>query len=114
MALTSYAQLQAFIDQVLTTNQQIGDVPNAPHGSFWTSMSYQDFTTGDVPGVTPATKILVVGNSQRSNIIQALLGIGPLFGPSGSIGQMPADGPPFFTIQQIAEIAAWIDAGCPQ
>jgi hypothetical protein len=29
-------------------------------------------------------------------------------------GQMPANGPPFFTDTQIQEIAAWIDAGCPQ
>jgi hypothetical protein len=72
-------------------------------------MSYQEFTTGNVPGVDPPTKILVVGNSAVSNIILALQGVGPLFGPTGNIGQMPADGPPYFTAPQIAEIAAWID-----
>jgi hypothetical protein len=104
MALTSFAQVQAFFTQVLTQNQQINDVPNAPHGPFWTTMSYHDFTTGNVPDVDPPTKILLVGNSAASNIILALQGVGPLFGPTGGIGQMPADGPPFFTAPQIAEI----------
>jgi len=31
----------------------------------------------------------------------------------GTYGQMPAAGPPYFTAAQVAEIAGWIDAGCP-
>jgi hypothetical protein len=113
MALTSFAQVQAFIDQVLTQNDNIASVPNAPHRSFWRTLTYEQFTTDNVPGVDPPTQILVKGNSAASNIIQALQGTGPLFGPTGQFGQMPANGTPF-TAPQIAEIAAWIDAGCPK
>ena len=42
--------------------------------------------------------ILVKGDSAHSNLILALRGQGPLFDPTnGSIGQMPANGPPMFT-----------------
>lgn len=114
MPLKTFAEVQQFIDQVLTQNGEVGAVSNAPHRSFWTTLSYQEFTTGNVPGVSPATRILVVSDSKNSNIIQALQGLGQLFGPDGAIGQMPANGPPFFTDDQIKEIADWIDLGCPQ
>jgi hypothetical protein len=113
MAITSYAQLGQLINTVLEQDGELGDVPHAPHASFWTSLSYDEFVYGNVPGVSPPVPILVIGDSKNSNLIQALQGVGPLFGPNGSIGQMPADGPPFFTDDQIAEIAAWIDARCP-
>jgi hypothetical protein len=58
--------------------------------------------------------VIVKGNSANSNLIIALQGIGTVFGPDSVIGQMPANGPPFFTVDQIASIAAWIDNGCPQ
>ena len=59
--------------------------------------------------------ILVKGDSAGSNLILALRGQGPLFNPDdGPFGQMPADGPPFFTEEQIKEIADWIDAGAPE
>jgi hypothetical protein len=48
------------------------------------------------------------GDSRNSNIIQAMQGVGSLFGPDGSYGQMPANGPPFFTADQIASVAAWM------
>ena len=112
MALTSFAQVQAFIAQVLTTNGE--DASGAPHGNFWsttTGLTYEQFTKGNVPGVN-SVPILVVGDSKNSNIIQALLGTG-LFA-NGSYPRMPAFGPTYFTSDQIAEIAAWIDNGCPQ
>ena len=112
--LTSFAEVQQFITSVLTQNGQMGDVANAPHAAFWNTMTYQQFTTGNVPNINPSVPILVVGDSANSNLIQALQGVGPLFGPNGSYGQMPADGPPFFTQDQIDSIAAWIDAKCPQ
>jgi hypothetical protein len=108
--------LGGYIDSILTANNQIGDVPAAPHLSFWTTLNYKDFTTGTVPGVSgPGSPypILVVGNSANSNLVQALQGVGPLFGPDGNIGQMPADGPPFFTADQVQPIIDWINAGCP-
>ena len=40
---------------------------------------------------------------------------GTIFDPnSGAFGQMPANGPPFFSASQIKAIAGWIDAGCPE
>ena len=112
MALNSFADVQAFIAQVLTTNGE--DASGAPHGNFWNTCTYDDFTKGNVPGVDPAVPILVVGDSKSSNIIQALQGVG-LFDPnSGQYPQMPAFGPTYFTSDQIAEIAAWIDNKCPQ
>jgi len=117
MAITSFTQLQQFITNILAQNNQSADAAHAPHGTFWSKLTYDQFVNGDifVKGVIdPAVKILVVGNSSQSNIILSLRGSGPLFNPNGSYGQMPADGPPFFTDDQINEIAGWIDAGCPQ
>jgi hypothetical protein len=122
MALTplnSFADVQQFITNVLTDNAEIGGVAASPHKSFWSTLSYQQFTTGNVPGVTDDNgrpmSILVKGDSAHSNLILSLRGKGPIFDPStGSIGQMPANGPPMFTDDQINSIAAWIDAGCPQ
>lgn len=118
--LNSFAEVQNFITQVLTQNGEASGVATSPHGSFWTTLSYQDFVTGNVPHVTDPNSgqpipILVKGDSAHSNLILSLQGKGPLFDPVvGSIGQMPANGPPMFTDQQIASIAAWIDAGCPE
>ena len=117
--LNSFADVQNFIDQTLTQNGEQGSVPNSPHKAFWRSLTYDQFVTGSVPGVSdPNTgqpmPILVKGNSAKSNLILSLKGQGPIFGPDGPIGQMPANGPPFFTADQIASIAAWIDNGCPR
>jgi hypothetical protein len=118
--LNSYAEVQAFITAVLTQNNEESGVPNSPHGAFWASLTYDQFVNGNVPGVTdPNTgqpiPILVVNKASQSNLILALEGQGPLFDPNtGAFGQMPANGPPFFTSDQIQSIANWINAGCPQ
>ena len=107
--------LGGYIDGILQSNGQTGDVPVAPHQSFWTTLNYKDFTTGTVPHVSgPGSPypILVVGNGAGSNLVQALQGVG-LFGPNGNMRQMPADGPPYFTNDQIRPIIDWVDAGCP-
>jgi hypothetical protein len=115
MAITSFAQFKLFMDNILSQNGQSADVGHSPHDAFWDNLTYQQFVNGNVPGVDPPVKILIVGNSAQSNLILSLLGSGPLFDdPNTGYGRMPADGPPFFTADQIAEIAAWIDAGCPQ
>jgi hypothetical protein len=114
MALNSFADVKNLINQVLTQNNEMGGVGDSPHGAFWSDLNYAQFTAGDVPGVQPAVPILEVGNAAQSNIIMALKGTGPLFNPNGTYGQMPANGPPFFTPEQIQEIADWIDKGCPQ
>jgi hypothetical protein len=116
--ITSFAQLGQYIDGILAAN---GDSPvGGPHKQFWDTLSYQQFTTGNVPGIVDPTtkqpmKILVVGDSKASNLIMALAGTpNTVFDPqTGTIGQMP-EGGTAFTAAQIAPIAAWIDAGCPQ
>jgi hypothetical protein len=127
--LSSYAEVQTYITGILSNNIPKGSQQNeeedaeqkAPHGAFWNTLTYDQFVTGNVPGVNdPDTgqqmPILVKGNAARSNIILALQGApGTVFDPNtGAIGQMPADGPPFFTPDQIQPIADWIDAGCPE
>jgi hypothetical protein len=120
MALKSYAEVKTFINKVLTANGEAGGVPASPHLAFWSTLSYDDFVNGNVPHVAdPSTgnpiQILVKGKSSQSNLILSLQGKGPLFDPNnGSIGQMPGNGPPMFTAEQIKEIADWIDVGCPQ
>jgi len=121
MAITplhSFAAVQSFISQLLSQNKEQGGVGFSPHKAFWKTLTYDQFVNGNVPGVSdPNTgkpiPILVKGNSAQSNLILALQGIGPIFGPA-QFGQMPANGPPFFSADEIASIAAWIDSGCPQ
>lgn len=128
MVLTSYEQVQEYITRILTNNissitgnNEEADSENAPHGSFWNTLSYEQFVNGNVPGITdPNTgepmPILVRGNAAQSNVIIALQGApGTPFDPNtGTFGQMPADGPPFLTTDEIQPIADWIDAGCPE
>ncbi|MEJ0037748.1 MAG: hypothetical protein WDO68_17020 [Gammaproteobacteria bacterium] len=116
--IVNYAQLGKYIDSLLSANNQLPVGP--PHRGFWNTLGYDDFVNGNVPNVRdPAThqpmKILVVGDSKSSNLIHALRGTpGTAFDPdTGAFGMMPANGPPFFTPEQIAPVAAWIDAGCP-
>jgi hypothetical protein len=118
MTVTSYAQLQQYLRQILTgnTSSQTGTTEQAdaqnqsPHGAFWSTLAYEDFVTGNVPNI--GLPILVKSDSAHSNLILALRGQPPFDGSTFS--QMPADGPPFLSDAQIAPIAAWIDAGCPQ
>ena len=128
VVLSHYADVQQYLIQILTGNisSQTGDneeadSEGAPHGAFWADMSYDQFVNGNVPGVSdPNTgqpmKILEIGNAANSNIINALLGTpGTPFDPgTGAFGQMPADGPPFLTQEQVQPIADWIDNKCPQ
>jgi hypothetical protein len=54
----------------------------------------------------------VVGKPQDSNIIKALQGVAPFDGPI--FPQMPADGPPFASNDQIQPLADWINRSCPK
>jgi hypothetical protein len=122
MAITKldhYPDVQQFIIAILLANGQ--RAAGAPHKDFWATLSYNDFVNGNVPGVKdPVTHapmpILVKGNSANSNIILALQGaVGTVFDPdTGTFGPMPANGPPFFTDDQIKSLADWIDRNCPQ
>jgi hypothetical protein len=117
--LDHYADVQQFIASILKANGQ--SWANAPHKNFWETLSYDDFVNGNVPHVKdPDTgapmPILVKGKSAQSNLILSLRGAkGTVFDPdTGAIGQMPANGPQFFTDDQINSIADWIDRYCPQ
>lgn len=111
MALKNYADVQAALNAFVT---KAGVTPGqAPHGAFWNSMQYQGFITGTVPGVPLGPwKILEVGNSRASNIIQILSGYGQAY---NDFGQMPQPSPPYEPEQSalIADLSAWIDANCP-
>jgi len=124
--LDHWPQIQAFLISTFTadvgsgTNAEADAAQNAPHAAFWQSMTYSQFVTGNVPGVTDpntgaALPILIVGNSQKSNIVMALQGTpGSIFDPTtGGIGQMPQGFTPI-TAAGIQRLANWIDAGCPQ
>ena len=108
----NYAEVQAGLDAFV--NQAGVNIQGAPHGAFWQSMTYTDFTTGDIPNVASGGpwKVLVIGDSQNSNIIQILSGIGEA---KKRFGQMPRPRPPYEPEQSetITALAAWIDAGCP-
>jgi hypothetical protein len=116
--LNSFADVQQFLTQVVADNNEVLQLQNAPHKAFWNTLTFDQFVNGNIPHVrNPDTgdpiPILVKGKSDQSNIIMALSGTGPIFGPDGPVGQMPPRGTKF-TADQIASIANWIDAGCPE
>jgi len=114
--LNSYDDVKKLLNDFLKNNGI--SIPGA-HKDFWNQMSHSQFRDGDVPNVAdPGTgnplKILVVGKPDESNLILALRGIGPLFDPdTGTIGRMPAGGPPWMPDPQIAALADWIKRNCP-
>ena len=87
--LNSYADVQKYLNNLVAVlGSSIG---RAPHGAFWNSLSYEQFTSGNVPGGAGVNrrpgdppnpvgtwKILVVGKPQDSNIIKALQGVAEL------------------------------------
>jgi hypothetical protein len=115
MAITSFQGVRDFINKFLA-DHKIG-VSGAPHQDFWNTMSYNDFVTGNVPGLLDSAglplkvKILVKGKSAESWLIKVLQG--PITASGVAIVQMPKNGDKM-TKEQIAEIAGWIDNNCPQ
>jgi len=110
-SIQSYVQLQAYMNGLITDYDT--SISSAPHHAFWNTLTYEQFTTGNVPNISQSVKILEIGDGAGSNIVQALQGMGNLFGPNGSIGQMPADGTGPWTPDQIQPLIDWIDAKCP-
>jgi hypothetical protein len=115
MAIQSFQGVKDFINQFLADHGI--DVSGAPHADFWNTLSYYDFVNGNVPGILDPTgapldvKILVKGKSADSNLIKILRG--PITVSGVTIPRMPylADK---MTPEQVAEIAGWIDANCPE
>ncbi len=110
--LMTFADVQKFLNDFCDAN----GINPFTHGRFWNAMKYQDFVTGNVPGIGDFTstplRILVPKDSKASNIIMALRGTkGTIFDPnSGSIGRMPPGGP-FMADSDIDRLADWIDRG---
>ena len=107
----SYVEVQQLLSQFVKTAAV--NIGGAPHHAFWETLTYDEFTTGNVPGVQPAFKILEKSDSANSTIIQILKGTGKA---AEYFGQMPQPNPPYNPEQDstVADLAAWIDAGCPK
>ncbi len=121
--LQNYSDVKNLLTDFVAAN---GTTPGlAPHGVFWNNLSYNDFITGYVPGVSNPNdpkgyKILIVGDPANSIIIQALSGTPntPFDPNTGLIGQMPQFSPPYNATQPtqtavINLLSAWIGAHCP-
>lgn len=102
--INTYADVQSMFTDYVTLNG-IG-INGSPHGSFWNNLTYEQFTLGNVPNVSPATEIAECGDSESSAIVQILEGGYNVF------PEMPAGGP-YFPEEQVTAFAKWIDAGCP-
>lgn len=119
--LKSYAEVQKLLNDFIKQDPKdpSDDIPIqfAPHGDFWNTMDYKQFTEGDIPGVTSGgqpLKVLVRKDSKKSNLIMSLRGTpGTIFDPeNGTIGRMPPSGP-FMSDEDIDRLAKWIDDDCP-
>src|SRR3954447_26107116 len=117
MALTTFAEVQAFFDNFIKDhNISLAVAPPLP---FWDT-PYDNFVNGNVPGgsetADPNTgqplKILIIGDGDHSNIIYALRGTtGTVWEkntPNSAFVQMPYNGP-YFTDAQIDELRDWIN-----
>lgn len=120
--INNYAELQALLNALVSSNGL--PIGQAPHMAFWNSLTYEEFTTGVVPGGAGIPggpyQILVKGNAADSNIIKALSGTaGSPFDPnSGVIGPMPQPNPPYnantpLQSDVIQALTDWINDGCP-
>ena len=105
--LNNYTDVQKAINDFCTRVNV--DPSNAPHGAFWNTLKYDEFTNGNVPGFN-GVKILEIGSAENSNIIQILIGIGEM---AENFGPMP----PGVDIDEkatiIGELSSWIDRECP-
>jgi hypothetical protein len=43
--------LATYLDGILQRNNEMNGVATSPHKNFWETLTYQQFTTGNVPGV---------------------------------------------------------------
>jgi L-Lysine epsilon oxidase N-terminal/L-lysine epsilon oxidase C-terminal domain len=87
--------------------------PVSAHGPFWRGLTRDQFVQKRVFG----RPLVAVGDGAGSNLVKALKGEAPFGSDTGTAGgafrRMPGGRPPV-SAAQIAEIQAWIDAGCPE
>jgi hypothetical protein len=119
VTINSYAEVQSVLSALVSANGLF--IEQAPHKVFWEALTYEQFITGNVPGLNEPFKIVEPGNAKGSNIIMALSGTpGSPFDPvTGQIGQMPQPSPPYNAnvpkqSDVIAALSVWIDNGCPE
>jgi hypothetical protein len=106
MALNNFADVQNLLNNFVAS---AGVTPaQAPHGVFWDT-DYESFMSLSIFGEYP---VVDKGDAAASNIILALQGT------LSGIPQMPQPSPPYNEAnpsqdEVIAELSAWINAGCP-
>jgi hypothetical protein len=106
MALNNFADVQNLLNNFVAS---AGVTPaQAPHGVFWDT-DYESFMNLSIFDQYP---VVTKGDAATSNIILALMGTLP------DIPQMPQPSPPYESASPsqsdvIAELSAWINAGCP-
>lgn len=64
VSIKSYADVQSVLKALVGANSL--PIAGAPHGAFYNTLTYAEFTTGNVPGTIPGGpfKILEVGSSR--------------------------------------------------
>jgi hypothetical protein len=104
--INTWADVMAFFNNCVVQTA----IGSSPHGEWWEHYAtdqenYCFFTTGTLSIYGTNYKVCTPGDSANSMIIKILEGY------ASPPGQMPAGGP-FFTTDQIAQLATWIDNGC--
>jgi hypothetical protein len=109
--LNSYADVQNLLNNYV---QSAGVTPaSAPHGTFWETLSYQDFITQQVPNL-PDVRICTPGTVGTSGIINALSGTGQFMPQGNEYPQMPFGNPPYPGQQDVIDsLSDWISRNCP-
>lgn len=115
--MIGFAEVQAILGSWMRS------APSAPHQDFWT-LPYSEFLAFSFPradGEDGTIALLVPGDSAKSNLLRALTdGKGILVTYSDGhtaeveIKRMPPRGKKKPSEEELAKLARWIDAGCPE
>lgn len=105
--MTDFATVRRLLDQA------VGGRAVGVHGSFWNTMTRDEFVARDILG----ERILIVNDAAGSNLVRALRGLIPFGTDQGTAGasyrRMPG-GRPAMPEADIRVIEDWINAGCPE
>lgn len=107
--MTTFSQVKHILDTAVGGPDAI---VGGPHQAFWRNKTRDQFVVFEILGMP----IITLGDGNGSTMVKALRGQAP-FGldigtPAATIDRMP-DGLDPVPDDQIAIIAGWIDAGCP-